>query len=740
MNALTRQRVRVRVRGVVQGVGFRPWVYRLARQLELGGLVYNDPRGVVIEAEGARISEFLEALRQHPPPLARIDALEAEHIALRGDEGFVIAHSHAEGPTSAPVTADAAICPACIEELCDPAARRHRYPFLNCTDCGPRFTITRSLPYDRPQTTLADFPLCEACRAEYEDPEDRRFHAQPIACPVCGPRLSSPLERIWAELREGHSVALKGLGGYLLAADARNEAAVARLRSRKQRDARPFAVMVANLESAHRLAEVSDEAAALLESPRRPIVVLRARPGQLAASVAPGLDTVGVMLPPTPLQLLLFHESAGRPAGTRWLREPVPLALVMTSANLSGEPIITDDGEARTQLAAVADLVVTHDRPIAARADDSVLLMTGGAPCLVRRSRGFVPDGIRLPSGGPPVLALGGFLKTTVCVTRGDEAFLSEHVGDLDDARTLRAHDEAIAHLVDVLRVTPAVVAHDLHPDFQSTQRAQKYALPTIAVQHHHAHVAAVLAEHGRTTPTLGLALDGYGYGLDGTAWGGELLRVDGARFERLDHLAQLRLPGGDAASRQPWRVAAAVLHGLGLADVARERFNDVPQLEGVLMLLDRDLRVLPSSACGRWFDAAAGLLRVTSHARYEAEAAMRLEALVAAPRVLPGGFQLTAQGLSLEPLFRHLCEVDAPTGAALFHGTLAAGLVAMTLPHLGADRVVAVTGGCALNGVLMRALVDGFADHGVTVLQARHHPPNDGGLALGQAWVALQH
>ena len=734
------QRLRAVVRGVVQGVGFRPWVYRLAKRHALTGLVYNDARGAVVEVEGEGAPGFFDELRAHPPPLARIDSVELEPMPLQRSNDFVIAHSVQGGPVTAPVTADAGLCEACLEEVCTPGARRYRYAFLNCTDCGPRYTITRSLPYDRPQTTLAGFPLCPDCRAEYDDPRDRRFHAQPIACPTCGPRLSHGLDVIWRALARGQVVALKGLGGYLLALDARNEQAVSTLRARKHRDAKPFAVMVANLESARAIAEVSEHDAAWLTSARRPIVVMRAHGSSgLAPSLAPGLETVGVMLPPTPLQLLLFHEALGRPAGTAWLHQPHGLVLVMTSANPSGAPIIVDDDEAKRVLAPIADLVVTHDRPIAARCDDSVATTVDGAPTLIRRSRGYVPEGIRLPASGPSVLALGAHLKSTVCVTRGDEAFLSAHVGDLDDTDTLQFHEEASSHLQRVLGVTPTLVAHDLHPDFQSTLRAVRSGLPTLAVQHHHAHLAAVIAEHALEGPVVGLALDGFGLGTDGGAWGGELLRVDGAQFSRLGHLAPIALPGGDQASRQPWRMAVSALHQLGRADEARRRFAGQPQLEGVLAMLATRTRSPESTACGRWFDAAAGLLGLLTHAGFEAEAPLKLEQLVRAARVLPGGFALTPAGLSLAPLFDALLDRDPREGAELFHGTLAAGLVALTLPHVVGGKV-ALSGGCALNGVLVRALREGFEREGVTLVRALRHPPNDGGLALGQAWVALQH
>jgi hydrogenase maturation protein HypF len=737
-------RLRAVVRGVVQGVGFRPFVYRLAREHALSGYVRNDERGAVLEVEGAGTQAFLTELRTKAPPLSRIDSVELTELPPeRTGTAFEIIESSRTGRVTAPVTADAAVCDDCLGELFDPNDRRYRYPFLNCTNCGPRYTITRSLPYDRPQTALSGFPLCPACEHEYRDPLDRRFHAQPVACPRCGPQLSASIEAMTRVLLRGEIVALKGLGGYLLAVDARQAASVERLRVRKQRDAKPFAVMVANLESARAIAFVNDEEAALLKSPRRPIVLLRARPeAKLAPALAPGLDTVGVMLPPTPLQMLLFHEAAGRPEGTAWLQHPVDLVLVMTSANLGGEPIITVDLEAQRQLASIADLIVTHDRPVVARADDSVTRVVDGVPLLIRRSRGFVPEGIKLARALPSVIALGAHQKTTVCVTRGAEAFLSPHVGDLDDAETLRFHRETLAHLLDVLEVEPVAVAHDLHPDFHSTTRALDFGLPTVAVQHHHAHVMGVLAEHGRAGPQLGLALDGFGLGTDGGAWGGELLLVDGPRFERLGHFRQLGLPGGDEASRQPWRMATAALHAMGLGEVARARFSDVGPVDGVLQLLDRGLRTPMTSSAGRWFDAACGLLGVQLVSSYEGEAPMRLERLVRTPRVLREGWAVKDGVLDLLPLLLALTTTELQLGAELFHGTLAAALVDWAVPELEARglREIAVSGGCFLNAVLLSEVTRRFGVLGVKVLRPLQHPANDGGLALGQAVVAALH
>ena len=738
------RRSRIRVRGLVQGVGFRPHVYGLARRLGLSGWVLNDADGVLLEVEGAAAGRFAEALRADAPPLARIESVEVEPRPPTGeDRAFVIRDSRSGGAVTTAITADAAVCPACLQELFDPADRRYLYPFLNCTHCGPRYTITRRLPYDRPQTAMAAFPMCTACAAEYHDPGDRRFHAQPVACPSCGPHLSMPVAEIAARLVAGEILAVKGLGGFHLACDAGNAAAVARLRRAKQRDSKPFAVMVANLASAETLAEVGAEEARLLAGHTRPIVLLRRRTGgpPLAPEVAPNLAWLGVMLPYTPLPYLLFHALAGAPAGTAWLDAPQPAVLVMTSANPGGEPLVIDGAEARRRLAGIADATVDHDRAIVVRCDDSVVRVVGGAPLPVRRARGTVPVPIRLAEPMPPVLALGGHLKTAVCVTRGADAFLSQHIGDLDNAATVAFLEETVAHLLNILEVAPVAVAHDLHPDFASTRLAERLGVPTIPVQHHHAHVAAVLAEHGVAGPAVGLALDGFGLGEDGGAWGGELLAVEGADYRRLGALSPLPLPGGDVAARQPWRMAAAALHRLGRRDEIARRFAAVGPADRLAVLLDRGVRCPPTSSCGRLFDAAAGLLGLCPVAGYEGEAAMALESLVDTPRVLPGGWTIAGGDLDLLPLLAHLADsAAAPAeGADLFHGTLAAALVDWTLPALAARRLdrVVLSGGCLVNRVLAEGLAAGFAAHGVTALTARQAPPNDGGLALGQAWVA---
>ncbi|MGF7174202.1 carbamoyltransferase HypF [Azospirillum doebereinerae] len=743
MTAGTVERWRVRVRGRVQGVGFRPHVHALAGRFGLTGWVLNDGEGVLLEGQGAATAAFRAALSADAPPLARIDAVEATRCPVQPDErGFAIRHSRSDGPVATGVAPDAAVCPACLSELFDPADRRYRYPFLNCTHCGPRYTITRRLPYDRPQTAMAGFPLCRACAAEYADPADRRFHAQPTACPDCGPRLSHPPEAILADLKAGRIVAVKGLGGFHLACDAADTQAVERLRRVKQRNGKPFALMVANAASAERFVHLGDGERALLEGTARPIVLLRRRDDApfLAPGVAPGLAWLGVLLPYTPIHHLIFHEAAGRPAGTAWMEEPQPLALVMTSANPGGEPLAIGNAEARERLAGIADTIVDHDRPIVVRADDSVVRWLAGAPAFLRRGRGHVPEPIKLSRPVPPVLAVGGHLKATICVTRGDEAFLSQHIGDLDNLATLDFLEETVAHLLHVLGVEPVAVAHDRHPDFQSTRFAERMGLPTVAVQHHHAHVAAVLAEHGVGESALGLALDGFGLGMDGESWGGEMLLVEGGRAERLGHLARLAQPGGDLAARQPWRMAAAALVRMGRGDEIVSRLASHGPAEGVRRMIEGGVNAPPTSSCGRWFDAACGILGVRPVAGFEGEAPILLESLVRRPRLAPGAWRVADGVLDLTPLLERLLTVaDAVEGAELFHGTLTAALIDWALPVLRGRglRLIALSGGCLMNGVLAQGLAEGFAAAGIAALLPRKAPANDGGLSLGQAWVA---
>lgn len=770
---------RIRVRGQVQGVGFRPFVYRLAQELQLAGWVRNDGEGVDIEAQGAAeaLDAFIVRLETEAPPLASVTAVEATEAPTNDASGFEIKVS-LHGTANTSVTPDSATCPDCLAELFDPANRRWRHAFINCTHCGPRYTLTRHLPYDRPQTSMAAFAMCPACRREYDDPADRRFHAQPNACPVCGPQLSlrdragDPIAETLARLKRGEIVAIKGLGGYHLACDASNAEAVARLRERKNREEKPFAAMFANAASVAPHADMNDAERALLESRERPVVLLRKRAGCDAAlpGVAPGLGELGAMLPCTPIQFLLFHEAAGRPAGTDWLAVPQRLTLVMTSANPGGEPIVRDDDEALERLQGIADAYLMHDREIVTRVDDSVVRVVSGvgaayrprlpaaedrgeyaAPTVqfIRRARGFTPQPIKLPKPGPAILATGGFLKNTICLTRGDEAFLSQHIGDLDNAPTCRALEETAERLMDLLEIEPEVVAHDLHPDFHSTRFAADFTrsrgLKSIAVQHHHAHIAAVAAEHRVTGPMLGLALDGVGMGTDKGSWGGELLQVDNERFARLGHLRALALPGGDKAAREPWRMAAAALFALGRGGEIKERFPQQRAAGAVAMMLGGNAHTPPTSSCGRWFDAAAGLAGVREVAAFEGQAAMLYESQSAQHgevEAMQDGFVLGDDGtLDLLPLLARLAdEREAGFAAALFHATLAEALAAWVqraAQESGIARV-ALGGGCFLNHILSEGLRRRLEAKGFEVLEARLAPPNDGGLSLGQAWVAM--
>ncbi len=729
----TPRRIRrhIRVAGQVQGVGFRPYVFRLAQALELSGWVRNDGQGVEIEVEGdaAAVEGFVARLPREAPALSRISAVETHERPPRGAQpGFTIEHSGG-GPMRAAATPDFGTCGDCLRELFDPADRRYRYPFINCTQCGPRYSIIRGLPYDRALTSMAGFRQCPACSAEYAAPTHRRFHAEPNACARCGPRLSladasgqrievvDVIAEALARLRRGEILALKGLGGFHLTCDARNADAVARLRRRKQREEKPFALMVANTAGARKIATLGEAERALLESPQRPIVLLRKRPesNTQLQGVAPGLAWLGVMLPYAPLHYLLFHEAVGRPAGLGWLAQLQPLCLVMTSANPGGEPLVIDDAEAARRLHGIADAFVMHDREIVTRCDDSVVRVAAELQ-FIRRARGFTPQAIELAHAGPPVLAFGAYLKNTICLTRGDQAFVSQHIGDLDNAPTCNALEETLARLIDLLQVEPALVAHDLHPDFFSTRFAAAFArrrgIPAIAVQHHHAHVAAVMAEHRLEGEVLGLALDGVGMGNDGGIWGGELLRAASGACVRIGQLRELALPGGDRAAREPWRMGASALHALGRGDAIVRRFSAQPGASVVARMLEHGVHSPPSSSCGRWFDAAAGLAGVRTVAAFEGQAAMLFEGLAdrfGPVPVFEEGFVVGADGvLDLLPLLERVAvEPDQGAAAALFHATLAAALAAWVEWGAAATglRRVALGGGCFLNHILSAAL-----------------------------------
>ena len=804
-------RTAVRVEGIVQGVGFRPFVYSLAGRLGLGGFVGNDVDGVFAEVEGdpVAVREFLHSVSQDAPPLARVERVTATPLAPAGTTSFRIVASEPAGRRRALIAADSATCADCLRELADPGDPRFSYPFINCTNCGPRFTIVRDVPYDRPLTTMSAFPMCERCAAEYHDPASRRFHAQPVCCPACGPRLtllddagkplpgppvpgpppgavtsgavprgaapaaSAVLAAAAALLRDGAVVAVKGLGGYHLAADAACEEAVAALRARKHREDKPFAVMTADLAAARRLGQVSDAEAALLTSPARPIVLLARHPdAPVAASAAPGNRQLGIMLPYTPLHHLLLAE-VGRP-------------LVLTSGNVSDEPIAYQDSDALERLAGIADAFLVHDRAIHIRTDDSVARALGpggsavrpqpGRPQLIRRSRGFAPEPVTVRRGFPrPVLACGAELKNTFCLAKEHRAFVSQHIGDLENAETLRSFTEGIAHFTRLFDVVPQVVAYDLHPEYLST----KYALDTdgvdlVGVQHHHAHIASCLADNGVDGPVIGVAFDGTGYGTDGTIWGGEFLVADLAAFERAGHLATVPMPGGAAAIRQPWRMAAAYLDQLAAPGPAGQAGSPPPdradppaagrdvaslpvamrnaaRWEAVVSMARRGINAPLTSSAGRLFDAAAALLGVRDEISYEGQAAIELEQLADpgepgayAAAIAPGaepGEPFRAHGADL--IGAALAELAAGVArevvAARFHNGVAAlieGGCVLLREQRGLDTV-ALSGGVFQNLLLLGATVNRLEARGFTVLTHSRVPCNDGGISLGQAVVA---
>lgn len=745
--------LRIELRGTVQGVGFRPWVYRVAHEVGVGGRVRNHARGVTVEAFGgaAALVTLVARLRDAPAP-ARVRELVADPIPDEDVHDFVIEPSVAGDDRALSIPPDLATCPDCAREIADPDDRRFGYAFTNCTACGPRFTIATGVPYDRAATTMARFTMCPACQREYDDVADRRFHAQPNACPVCGPKLAlwapdgrdlevaDPLAAAAARLRAGEIVAIKGLGGFHLACDARRGEVVTRLRLRKRRDHKPFAVMVADLAGAHALAELSADERALLTAPERPIVLVRRRAdGGVAAEVAPDTDLIGLLLPYTPLHHLLLAAVGG--------------PLVMTSANLAERPICADNDEAVARLGGIADALLVHDRAIATRADDSVARVIAGRATLLRRSRGWVPRAVALRQPvARPVLAVGGQLKNTFCIATGDTAYLGPHVGDLDSLAALDFLAEAVARMEELLRVRPEVIAHDLMPGGPSTRWAEDQAVAAhIGVQHHHAHVASAMAEHGLVGPVIGVAFDGTGWGPDGTSWGGELLLADLDRYERLASFRPIALAGGDVAIREPWRVALALCEDAfdgAPPPEALARFDAVPPTE--LAVVRRMLRARVNSpgarGVGRYFDGLAALVTGRTHAHHEAELAMAWNTLAdpAERRPYPWAVDRTATppAIDLRPLVRAVVAdlaagVAAPVISARFHETLivaTAALVAEAAARLGGPPVV-LTGGVFANPRLAEGLVAALA--GLDVRLHGEVPPGDGGLALGQAVVA---
>ena len=738
------ERLQLLVTGQVQGVGFRPHVYRLAQQLQLTGWVKNNALGVIIEVQGVLASSFLEKLSLSLPSLARIDAIQTKSVPSLVDEAeFAILDSEvgqAQVQTQTMIAADTSICHACLGELLDPKNRYFRYPFLNCTQCGPRLSITNTLPYDRANTMMRHFPLCSHCLADYSDPANRRYHAQPTACVDCGPQFSKPIMSISKMLLAGKIIALKGLGGYQLLVDAQNEQAVAILRQRKNRPEKPLALMVLNVESARQWVEVDENEQALLESGARPIVLLKKK--MALNYIAPKLSDLGIMLPSTPAHYLLFHALAGAPQGTHWLTQPQAIVLIVTSANCAGSPLIIDDDEALRDLSQIADSIISYNRPIATRVDDSVLRVINKKPSIIRRARGFSPTRIQLPYAIPETLGLGGHLKNTFCITRGNEAFVSQHIGSLTNKATIDFFHESLDHWLRFLDVKPQRIACDLHPDFYTTRFAYEFAaqydLPVRPVQHHHAHIAAVACEHHIGEPALGLALDGYGYGLQGENWGGELVLLDAAHFQRLSHLTPIPQLGGEIAVRQPWRMAAGVLHLLDKDDEINQRFSTQTQANLITQALQSDKLWSMTTSCGRLFDAASALLGVAIVSTYEGQAAMQLESLVTVLEILPNGWTFDEGGLNFLPLMRALLICDPVSGANLFHGTLIAGLFEWVCywSKKTSIQTILLSGGCFLNKVLAEGLTQQLTANGLNVYLPQQLPPNDGGLALGQVWA----
>jgi hydrogenase maturation protein HypF len=773
-----RIRTAVRVEGIVQGVGFRPFVYSLATSLGLGGLVGNDSAGVFAEVEGepAAVRRFLLLLEQQAPPLARIERVTTRDLSLTGSAEFAIAPSEvATGVRRTLISADTATCADCLAELADPADRRFGYPFINCTNCGPRFTIVRDVPYDRALTTMDRYRMCARCAAEYRDPADRRFHAQPVCCPACGPELrlldqsgahlsgqeaaAGPIAAAAALLRAGRVLAVKGLGGYHLAVDAGQEAAAAALRARKQREDKPFAVMVADLAAARRLCQVDEAGAALLLSPRRPIVLLPRRPAgadggagaeagaPVAPSVAPGNRQLGIMLPYTPLHHLLLGELA------------VPI--VLTSGNVSDEPIAYRDADALERLAGIADAFLTHDRAIHIRTDDSVVRAFRGRESVLRRSRGYVPEPLPVPVRfSRPVLACGAELKSTFCLGAGAHAFVSHHIGDLENAETLLSFTEGIAHFRRLFDIEPQVVAHDLHPEYLSTKYATALAegaadaeaagVELVGVQHHHAHIAACLGDNGEQGPVIGVAFDGTGYGTDATIWGGEFLIADLAGFERAGHLEPVPMPGGAAAIRQPWRMAAAYLaaaYPAGPPAPLEVVTRNQRSWAAVLTMARRGINAPVTSSAGRLFDAVAAVLGVRDSISYEGQAAIELEQLAelsergAYRAAVTGGAPLRVAGADLVAAAAAdlVSGVSRPVIAARFHNGVAAAIeqVCLELRDRHGLSTVALSGGVFQNLLLTDRVVDLLAGRGFRVLVHHRVPCNDGGISFGQALVA---
>jgi hydrogenase maturation protein HypF len=754
---MTEVRAQIRIAGIVQGVGFRPFVYALAQRHALTGWVLNDEQGVQIEVEGdeARVAHFLDGLA-NPPPLAVVEHQQVSYLPAANYQGFEIRASTSGAERLALISPDITTCGDCRQELFNPADRRYRYPFINCTNCGPRFTIIKDIPYDRPKTTMATFKMCPACSREYHDPGDRRFHAQPNACPVCGPQVVllantgaavtgvDPIKETHALLKQGRIVAIKGLGGFHLACDAAQETAVALLRGRKYREDKPFALMCKDLETIEGICVVDDAARRLLVSKERPIVILpRRSDAAIAAGVAPGQGTLGVMLPYTPLHHLLLADGLA--------------SLVMTSGNMSDEPIAYRDAEALGRLGRIADFFLVHNREIHTRCDDSVVKPYRGRPTFLRRARGFVPFPIRLQQGGASVLACGAELKNTFCLTKGNYAFLSHHIGDLENYETMQSFEQGIDLFRRLFQIEPAAVVHDLHPDYLSTRYALAYArdykLPLIGVQHHVAHALSCMAEHGLAGPCLAVVMDGTGYGEDGTVWGGEFLAVTGKEYTRLGHLRTIPLPGGDKAAREPWRMAAAYLDRIyGRAekvDIPFAKDLDLAKWSLLREAIEAGINSPFCSSTGRLFDAVSALIGVRMQTNYEGQAAIELEQRARQGEQGEYPFAITEEEgcliLDPDPVIAAIVEeirtkADPSLISARFHNALARAIARMALRMREAASLseICLSGGVFQNHLLMGRAVELLEQADFKAYIHRQVPANDGGIALGQAFYAL--
>jgi hydrogenase maturation protein HypF len=758
-------RKQIHVRGIVQGVGFRPFVYNLAQRLRLNGYVLNSSAGVVIEVEGdvPGLESFVQQLSEEAPPLAQIEDVAVQGLAPAGYSSFVIRASVDEMGTLVPVSPDIATCDDCMRDFRSAGNRRHGYPFTNCTNCGPRYTITRKIPYDRPLTTMACFAMCDNCLREYEDPAERRFHAQPNACPECGPALAfvgreelgarpafigglPAIREVRHMLQAGRIVAIKGLGGFHLACDPANDTALRVLRERKKRSDKPFALMVPDLASAERLCIVSGAGRAALQSPRRPIVILPRRPdAPLSPSLAPGNNTLGLMLPYTPLHYLLFSDSLDQP--------PAFSALVMTSGNISEEPIVTGNREAALRLNRIADAFLFHNRDIHTRVDDSVVRVFEEKERVLRRSRGYAPSPVTLNFPVAEILACGAELKSTFCLTKEHHAFLSQHIGDLENYETLVFFQETLARMKDLFRIEPRTVAYDLHPMYLSTKLALEFTgVEKIGVQHHHAHVASCMAENGITGKVIGVAFDGTGFGTDGKIWGGEVLMADFSGFERRAHFRYVPLAGGDAAVREPWRLALSYL--LDTFGATAESFDlplwrQIPakKIAAVRSMIARGINTIETSACGRLFDAVASIAGLRHEVNFEAQAAIELEmsALAGVDDRYPFEISDTEPWqIDMRPAIQSIVRdvlAGQPLGfiAAAFHNTVAAVVVDVCCRLRAAERLtrVCLSGGTFQNLYLLERTVAGLRSNGFEVFLHSQVPPNDGGISLGQAVIA---